>query len=128
MAKTTFPEETTEWGELSTTVEANKADLAYLEPHSSRLAVVLDGVKTTKLRQAALKAEVQQATRDMEAFRTEGRDLATRLRNGIRTQYGLKGEKLTEFGMRPRRKPQPKAKPGPVAQPAPEAHTPVETK
>ncbi len=58
----------------------------------------------------------------------EGRELATRVRNGIRTQYGLKGEKLTEFGLKPRRKPQKKAKPGPVAQPIPEAHTPVETK
>ncbi len=36
MPKATFPEETTDWGQLSTTVEVNKADLAYLEPQSSR--------------------------------------------------------------------------------------------
>ncbi|HEV7505384.1 MAG TPA: hypothetical protein VGS07_10765 [Thermoanaerobaculia bacterium] len=128
MPKATFPEETTDWGQLATTVDVNKADLAYLEPHSSRLTVVLDGARSTKLRQEAFKAQVQQSTRDLEAFMKEGRDLATRLRNGIRTQYGLKGEKLTEFGLKPRRKPQKKATPGPVAQPTPVTVTPVDTK
>jgi len=128
MPSQSFPEETTDWGQLSTTVDVNKADLAHLEPHRARLAVVYDGSKATKLRQEALKAELQQTTRDLEALMTEGRDLATRLRNGIRTQYGMKGEKLTEFGLKPRRKPQKKANPEPVAQPAPVAVTPVNTK
>ena len=128
MPNQTFSEETTDWGQLATTVDINKADLAHLEPQRARLAVVYDGSKATRLRQEALKAELQQTTRDLEGFMKEGRDLATRLRNGIRTQYGLKGEKLTEFGMKPRRKPQKKATPVPVAQPTPVAHTPVETK
>jgi hypothetical protein len=128
MPNQAFAAETTDWGQLATTVDINKTDLAHLEPQRARLAVVSEGSKTTKLRQDALKAELQQSTRDLEAFRTEGRDLATRLRNGIRTQYGLKGEKLTEFGLKPRRKPQKKAKPGPVAQPTPVAVTPVVTK
>ena len=113
---------------MAVTVDVNKADLAHLEPQRARLAVVGDGAKAAKIRQEALKAQFQQATRDLEAFRTEGRDLFSRLRNGIRTQYGTKSEKLAEFGMKPRRKPQKKAKPGPVAQPTPVAVTPVETK
>jgi hypothetical protein len=128
MPNTTFPAETMDWGQLATTVDVNKTDLAHLAVQSARLAVVADGSKATKLRQEALKAELQQTTRNLEAYRTEGRDLATRLRNGIRTQYGLKSEKLTEFGMKPRRKLQKKAKPGPVAQPTPVPQTPVETK
>ncbi|MFY9825303.1 MAG: hypothetical protein WAM82_28250 [Thermoanaerobaculia bacterium] len=127
MSNITLSVETGEWDQLATTVDVNKADLAHLEAPRARLAVVSEGMKAAKLRQEASRVLVQQATRDVEAFRKEGRDLATRLRNGIRTQYGLKSEKLTEFGMRPRRK-QKKAKPEPVAQPAPVANTPVGTK
>ena len=46
---------------------------------------------------------VRQATRDLEDNLDNGRDLATRLRNGIRTRYGLKAEKLADFNLRPRR-------------------------
>jgi hypothetical protein len=128
MPNQTFSEETTDWGQLAVTVDVNKADLAHLEVQRARLAVVGDGAKAAKIRQEAFKAQFQQATRDLEGFRAEGRDLATRLRNGIRTQYGTKAEKLAEFGMKPRRKAQKKAKPGPVAQPTPVAVTPVVTK
>jgi len=128
MAKQAFAAETKDWGQLSNTVDTNKTDLAHLAAQSARLAVVADGAKSTKLRQEAFKAEVQQTTRDLETFMKEGREIATRLRNGIRTQYGLKGEKLTEFGLKPRRKPQKKATPGPVAQPTPVPPTPVQTK
>ncbi len=128
MPKDTFATETTDWSQLAVTVDINKIDLAHLEPQTSRLTVVLDGAKTTKLRQDAFKALLQQTTRDLEAYMREGKDLATRLRNGVRTRYGLKSEKLTEFGMKPRRKPQKKATPEPVAQPTPVTHTPVNTK
>jgi len=127
MASQTFPSETTSWGEMSVTVDVNKVDLAHLEPQRSRLAVVSDSAKATKLKQEALKAQVQQTTRDLEALMKEGRDLFSRLRLGVRTQYGAKSEKLTEFGMKPRRK-QKKTTPEPVAQPAPVTHTPVDTK
>jgi hypothetical protein len=128
MASQTFPSETTNWGQMATTVDINKVDLAHLEPQRSRLAVVADSAKATKLKQEAFKAQVQQTTRDLEALMKEGRDLFARLRNGVRTQYGLKSEKLTEFGMKPLRKPQKKATPEPVAQPTPVTHTPVDTK
>ena len=128
MPNQTFSEETTEWGQLAVTVDVNKADLAHLEVPRARLAVVSEDVKATKVRQEALKAQVQQTTRDLETLMKEGRGLSTRLRNGIRSQYGTKAEKLAEFGMQPRRSPQKKAKPGPVAQPTPVTHTPVDTK
>ena len=49
------------------------------------------------------------------------RELITRMRNGIRTRYGLRSEKMTAFGMQPRRALVRKAKekPAPVPQPAP---------
>src|SRR5204863_2711786 len=104
MASQTFPNETTGWGQIAVTVDVNKVDLAHLEPLRSRLAVVADTAKSTKLKQESFKAQVQQTTRDLEALTKEGRDLFSRLRFGIRTQYGARSEKLTEFGMKPRRK------------------------
>jgi ABC-type dipeptide/oligopeptide/nickel transport system permease subunit len=90
MASQTFPNETTEWGQIAVTVDVNKVDLAHLEPLRARLAVVADSAKAIKLKQESFKAQVQQATRDLEALTKEGRDLFSRLRFGVRTQYGAK--------------------------------------
>ena len=73
----------------------------------------------------------QQATRDLEKAMADTRELITRLRNGIRTKYGLRSEKMTEFGMQPRRAPvrktkEVKEKPAPVPQPVP-AHVTTTT-
>lgn len=123
MPRVTFANQTTEWEHLLVTVETNQTALSFLEPQRSQLASVLDRAKDASVRQDAFKAQFQQATRDLEKALSEGGDLATRLRNGIRTQYGLRSEKLAEFGLQPRRKPQ-KAKPEPAPTPA----TPVATK
>jgi hypothetical protein len=111
MARVGFANQTTEWEHLATTVEVNKTDLAYLESPRSLLLAALDRAKEANLRQSTFKAQFQQATRDLEKALSEGADLATRLRNGIRTQYGLRGEKLTEFGLQPRRKKAKKSNP-----------------
>jgi hypothetical protein len=112
-----FAKQTTEWERLMVTVETNKTELSFLDPQRSQLALVLDRAKEAGLRQDAFKAQFQQATRDLEKALSEGGDLATRMRNGIRTQYGMRGEKLTEFGLQPRRKRKAKTEPAP-AEPA----------
>jgi len=88
---------------LLVTIDANKADLAHLEPLQAQLAPIVDGAKEALVRQGTLKAEAQQASRDLDGFLTKGRDLASRLRHGIRAQYGTTTEKLVEFGLKPRR-------------------------
>jgi hypothetical protein len=102
----TFAEHMTEWDSLLVTVAANAAELGYLEEFRAQLAVALQGAREASTRQATFRAQVQQASRDLEEFMAQGRDAATRLRNGIRVRYGLKNEKLVEFRMKPRRKPQ----------------------
>jgi hypothetical protein len=110
---------------LLATLEANGVELGHLEVARSQLAAAVEGAKAASLRQSAFKAQFQQSTRDLEGFVAQGREMTTRLRNGIRTQYGLKGEKLAEFGLQPRRRPQKaKGKPvEPVPQPAPGVNT-----
>jgi hypothetical protein len=117
--------ETGEWENLSTTVAANAEDLAFLEGTRTRLVAVTEGARAAHRRKTDLLAQLRQTSRDQDAFMDEGRDLATRIRNGIRTQYGLKAEKLLAFGMQPRRpqkrKEEKKKKPPEPAQTAPTA-------
>lgn len=114
---------------LLVTVQANSADLAHLEETRLQLATSMDVARTVSVRQDTAKALVQQATRDLEKSMADTQELITRLRNGVRTKYGLRSEKLTEFGMQPRRTPVRKAKekPAPVPQPAPALVTTTES-
>lgn len=104
-------------------VAANQADLAFLTDQTVELTTVLEGAEGAKNRQDQFKGMVQQATRDLEAFLTRGQELLTRVRNGIRTRYGLKSEKLAEFGMQPRRPPLRKKKEEKPPEPAPPTQT-----
>jgi hypothetical protein len=125
MPRNALPSTVGEWENLAVTVEVNAHELAYLAETRTQLVFNMDSAKAASIRQAAFKSQFQQATRDLEGFLTQGRDLATRLRNGIRTQYGLKSEKLVEFGLQPRRKRTrtKKEEPGPAATPAPTGST-----
>lgn len=104
---------------LLVTVEANGAELAFLEPLRLQLRDALDGLKAAGVRQDAFRAQFQQSTRDLERVVTECQDLSTRLRSGIRMQYGLKQEKLAEFGLQPLRRRAPRTKKPPETGPTP---------
>jgi hypothetical protein len=114
---------------LLVTIQVNSADLAHLEETRLQLATSMDVARAVSVRQDTAKALVQQATRDLEKSMADTQELVTRLRNGVRTKYGLRSEKLTEFGMQPRRIPVRKAKekPAPVPQPAPALVTTAES-
>ncbi|HSK75125.1 MAG TPA: hypothetical protein VLQ45_01590 [Thermoanaerobaculia bacterium] len=119
MAKTSFADVMTEADGLLVKVQANAADLGYLEANRNLLAAAFEGAKEASVRQAASRAQCQQATRDLEGFLAELKEQVTRMRNGLRHQYGLKSEKLVEFGLQPRRKPQRSKENGPVPAPPP---------
>jgi hypothetical protein len=131
MPDTSFADYVVRWEKLLKSLEANQADLPFLADLRSQLARVVDGLKAATVLQDMYRSQSQQTTRDMEGFQDLGRDLATRLRNGVRTQYGLRGEKLLEFDMKPRRqklrakskpkskKKEEKKKPDPAVQPDP---------
>lgn len=125
MPRNTFPGTMGEWENLAVTVEVNAGELAYLAEPRTQLVFNMEGAKAASIRQAAFKAQFQQATRDLEVFLRTGGDFATRIRNGIRTQYGMKSEKLAEFGLQPFRKRSrtKKGEPGPAVTPAPTGST-----
>jgi len=112
MPNSSFADTITDWEKLSVTTD--KDDLPHLISLRTELWEIVEGAKAANIRQSAFRAQHQRATRDLEEFMERGRDVSTRVRNGVRMQYGLKGEELTEFGLQPRRKPH-KAKAEPTA-------------
>jgi hypothetical protein len=114
---------------LVVTIQANSAELAHLEEARLQLSSLMEGAKAASVRQDTVRALFLQSTRDLEKAMVDTREVITRLRNGIRNQYGLRSEKLAEFGMQPRRAPARKAKqkPAPVPQPAPASVTTAES-
>lgn len=119
MPKAAFLKVTGEWENLTVTVDVNAAELGYLAEPRTQLLSILEAAKATSVQQAAFLAQYRQATRDLEKLLVDGSDLATRIRNGIRMQYGTKAEKLTEFQMNPRRKRSRSKKEEPVPAPTP---------
>lgn len=120
MPRTAFPSVTGEWENLAVTVEANAAELDYLTETRAQLVVTTEAAKAASVRQATFQSQFQQATRELEQLLSEGRELATKIRNGIRMQYGLKSEKLLLFRLQPRRKrSRKKEEPEPAATPTP---------
>jgi|SRR5215210_4891213 len=102
MPKKSVADHSLEWYQLTTTVDGK--DLPYLAELISELGLVRKAVTELETERLALTARRQQITRDLEALKNRGRTLATRVRAGILTKYGSDSEKLTQFGMQPRRR------------------------
>ena len=116
------PEAVGDWQNLLVSIEANSADLTHLEFSRVKLSGTLDRVVDITKQQSALTASKQEMTRQLREALTEGNRLATVLRLAIKEHYGIRSEKLAEFGMQPFRGRPRKAKPTapPVPEPAPD--------
>jgi hypothetical protein len=90
----------TEWEKLLATVVANKDDLQSLDNYRQQLETEVATARSANIRQSTALAEAQQATRDLESALKQGHDLADKLRFGIKSRYGKRSEKLTEFGLK----------------------------
>ena len=107
MPRTSYANTIVHWFNLDAGVQGKQPELEQLEPLRAQLeAERLSLVEATN-RQSRLNSESQTATRDIEVALARGNDLATRLRDAIRSHYGRAAENLTEFGLQPRRKRKP---------------------
>jgi len=127
--------ETTQKGKLGdlqrllSSLSANSADLAHLEPTRARFAELLAQAQEAADRQGVHTAAKQEATLALKSAISNCERLANVLRLGVKQHYGIRSEKLAEFGLQPfrGRKPQDAEEPEPSA-PAPtepEAPAPV---
>lgn len=110
-----------DWQHLQNMVEANAADLPHLEVPRAKLTAQLVRVQEINKQQGMLTASKQEASKQLRIAVVEGNRLANAMRAMIKVQYGIRSEKLAEFGLQPFRGRNRKAK-------APTPETPDTTK
>lgn len=93
-----------DWEQLLAALDSNAGELPDVSAHRQPLEQVLVNAKAISARQDAHRAGLGQATRELEAVMADGRDSANRLRNFLKSHYGVRSDKLTEYGVRPVRK------------------------
>ncbi|MES1245846.1 MAG: hypothetical protein ABUT39_29835 [Acidobacteriota bacterium] len=87
------------WQRLLDAMSANTTDLPHLEASRQLLVDHLDQTQALLRRQAAQTAEKQQSSQDLRARISDGQRMATMLRQGIKQHFGIRSEKLAEFGL-----------------------------
>ena len=129
MAKeTTYSGILGDWQRLGTALTANGTDLSHVQGAVQRFTELSTQAQGIAKQQAEQVAAKQTTSKDLKAVVVEGQRLATMLRQAVKQQYGIRSEKLAEFGMQPfRGRPRPavavkkaakKDKPEPTAPPA----------
>ena len=103
-------------------LEANKADLPQMEISMTKLGTVMARVMDVSKQQGALTASKQAASKELQTLLTEGQRLANGLRALVKEHYGIRSEKLAEFGLQPFR-----GRVRTVKPPTPAPATPPET-
>lgn len=104
MPKASIADHELEWRQLVARATANAEDLPFLAELVAELQKIVEVVPQLEQERLALTARSQQLTRDIDAYKGRGRIVAARIRSGLKTKYGHGSEKLTEFGLRPRRR------------------------
>ncbi len=99
-----------DWQFLLGALDANMGTFPHLEPLRAQLATQRDRAAKIKNQQSGLAASKQDLSKQLRVVITEGDRLATLLRSAIKQHYGIRAEKVTEFGVQPFRGKNRKAK------------------
>src|SRR5947208_1538053 len=90
-----------DWAQVLAAVEVHQDDLPHIEDLRVRLAAGLEDLRTLRADRDLLRMEVQRMTQEVQQALEQGRDLASRIRAGVRTIFGIHSDKLSEFGSKP---------------------------
>jgi septal ring factor EnvC (AmiA/AmiB activator) len=99
--ETTYKGKVEDWERLNERLTANAPELAHLEGTRARLEAMMAQARQIAATQAAQMAAKQQASQALKTAIAEGDRLANLLRAGVKQHYGIRAEKLTEFGVKP---------------------------
>jgi hypothetical protein len=86
---------------FSLSLAANKAELQDFEPSRAKLEGMVNLTLDIAGRQAALQAEKQELSRQLKTQIIESERLANVMRKTLQAHYGIRAEKLAEFGLQP---------------------------
>ncbi len=123
--ETTYAGMQGDWSQLVRSLEANVAELGHLEVSRIKLRGFLAQAEEINNQQKALTASKQEASRQLKLIMTEGQRLSNALRTMLREHYGIRAEKLAEFGLQPFRGRTRKARTAPT-EPTTPAPTPTD--
>ena len=104
MPKQSFAQETDAWRQLAGAVERHAQEKPHLEAQAAELAALVERVSKLRGRQRRLRTQLLVLTGELQSGLDEARNLASRLRAGVKQVYGFHATHLTEFGAKPRRK------------------------
>ena len=99
------------WQRLLAPLQANASDIPHLEVSRAKLEGLLTQAVAINKDQGARRASKQELSKQLRAMVVEGQRLAALLRAGVKEHYGIRSEKLAEFGLQPFRGLTRKAKP-----------------
>ena len=120
MATKTYSGTLGDLGRLVAALTANATELPHLEGVRARLEKTVADAQELAKQQAALTASKQEASKRLKELLAEGNRMATGVSRLITENYGLRAEKLAEFGLQPFRGRKVK-KAGPEPEPPPPA-------
>jgi len=80
---------------------ANKAELQDMEPTRIKFDGMVNQTQELANRQAALQAEKQEISKQLKSHIIESERLGNVMRKAVQAHYGIRAEKLAEFGLQP---------------------------
>jgi hypothetical protein len=86
---------------LLTSLTANSADLPHLETPRLKLERLLAQAQEVTKQQSAATAVKQEASEQLQTMVVEGTRLGNALRVMLKEHYGVRAQKLAEFGLQP---------------------------
>ena len=89
------------WEKMDTAMVANEAEVAHLTFKLPTLRGDSQKMRGLYARHAALAAERQAITQEMQTLIDEGDQIFRMLREAVKDHYGKRNEKLVEFGVEP---------------------------
>jgi hypothetical protein len=101
MARASLPGTVTQFSQITTSIVANAADFPHVQTEVQELQELVPEILELNAAQAALFAQSQQATKDLQEKLDRGLVLFAQLRAAVRAKYSTRSEKLTEFHLRP---------------------------
>ena len=86
---------------LLAALAANGTDLTFLEASRTRFGELVAKAQEVAKTQDALTASKQEASKQLQALMADAQRLANVLRLSVKQHYGIRAEKLAEFGLQP---------------------------
>ena len=123
--KSRYADHIKEWEEFSTSLLPSATEAPQIEIQRAALQKMLDQVKELTTQQAMFQAQKQEVSSQLGILMKEGRRLASVLRATVKQHYGIRNEKLIQFGIQPfrGRKVKTEQPSGGSPEPAPEPST-----